>query len=270
MSKTPRTFKLPSKPKPGKKPEPLMRGDDIKAWQVDVKKLFKQMGIDCPIVIDGVYAQQSRGFSAALVRAMGLSVKKAMANGVTPELRIKLRNRDLTKAQLETKNSKARKEYRAKLREQWKPKKVHAPVAKIIDDSWDYHPGLHDGIDVLAPEGVTAYAMVKSKVIDVRPHGWWNLGAPSNKALKERGDGIVQLEVLETVGPLKKGMHIGYGHCVHPRVKKGQIVEAGHPLALVGFANAGHIHLMFNDGSTTKGVGNIDPRRMLDYSVKHG
>lgn len=262
MSKQPRTFKLvDGKP---------MKGDDVRQWQEDVKKLFKKMGIDCPIVIDGIYAQASRGFTASLCEALGLISKTAMKDGVTPELRIKLRNKNLNKAEKTRFESKARKEYRAGLRERWKVTKVHSPVEKIIADSWGFHPGRHDGVDVIADEGVAAYAMVKGRVIDARPHGWWGLGAPANKTLRERGDGIVQIEVLETVGPFKKGDHIGYGHCVHPRVKVGDIVQPGDVLALVGFANAGHIHLMVNDGSTTKGVGNKDPLPLINYALKHG
>ncbi len=92
--------------------------------------------------------------------------------------------------------------------------------------------------------------------------------APSGDVRK--GDGIVQLEVLESVGPFKKGMHIGYGHCEHARVRVGQVVQAGETIALAGLAVAWHIHLMMNNGSTTKGIGNIDPRKCLDYAVKNG
>jgi murein DD-endopeptidase MepM/ murein hydrolase activator NlpD len=176
----------------------------------------------------------------------------------------------LTEAEKKVRDSKARKEYRAKLRDQWAVRKVHAPVSKIITDSWGYHPGVHDGLDVISIEGAAAFAMVKCKIIDVRASGWWGLGAPSNPSVKARGDGIVQMEVLETVGPFKRGMHIGYGHCEHARVKVGQTVQAGEVVALVGFANAAHIHLMVNDGKTTRGVGTQDPRPLVDYAVKNG
>lgn len=260
----PRTFKLgDGKP---------MRGTDVKEWQKDVKLLFRSIGIDCPLKVDGVYAQATRAYSASLCEAFGLVSKTAMKDGVTPELRIKLRHKDLTKAEKQRMNSKARKEYRAGLRDRWKHAvaKVHSPVSKIITDDWGFHPGIHDGEDVISIEGAAAFAMVKCKIIDARPHGWWHLGAPSNQKLRERGDGIVQMRVLESVGPFKKGMHIGYGHCVHPVVKVGDTVEAGQVVARVGFANAAHIHLMVNDGKTTEGRGNIDPRPLIDYAVKNG
>jgi murein DD-endopeptidase MepM/ murein hydrolase activator NlpD len=267
MSTQPRTFKLPSTSK-----DKVLKGDDIKAFQSDVKAAFKKIGINCPIKIDGVYGQATRSFVASLCEALGMITKTVMKDGVTPELRTKLRHQDLTASERKRMDSSARKEYRAKLRQRWDASYdlVHAPVHKVIADSWGFHPGVHDGVDVIALEGTAAMAMVRCKIIDVRPHGWWHLGAPANQKLRERGDGIVQMEVLDNQGPFKKGMHIGYGHCVHPVVKVGQIVQPGHVLAKVGFANAGHIHMMVNDGKTSMGVGNIDPMPLLKYALKHG
>lgn len=258
-----RTFKLTD----GKP----MRGDDVKEWQKDVKSLFNQIGIKAPIKVDGTYGQATRAFTASLLEAYGLVSKTAMKNGVTPELRTKMRHKKLTAAERKRMDSKARKTYRAKLRDRWHRHSdlVHAPVTHVISDDWDYRPG-HDGIDVIAREGAAAMAMVKAKVIDARPHGWWKLGAPADRKLRERGDGIVQLQVLENNGPFKKGDHIGYGHVVHPSVKVGDIVDAGDVIGKVGYANAGHIHLMLNDGSTSMGIGNKNPRAILDYSLKHG
>lgn len=255
-----RTFKLTD----GKP----MRGDDVKEWQKDVKAGFKKMDIDCPIKIDGIYGQSSRGFSASFCEAMGLVTATAMKNGVTPELRVKLRNRKLSTAELNRKNSKARKDYRAKLRARWKKSHtdlVHAPISKIVTDDWGFVPGVHDGIDVTSDRvGAAAFAMVRAKVIDVRAGNWARPPATSI------GDGIVQLEVLDNNGPFKKGQHIGYGHVEHARVKVGQIVQPGEVIALVGSAVTPHIHLMVNDGKTTKGIGNINPRKHLDYAIKHG
>lgn len=259
-----RTFKLDHKP---------MKGKDVEEWKKDVKKLFKDISINCPIKSDNVYDVATRSFTASLCEAYGLISKTEMKDGVTPELRIKLRNKNLSKAEKKRMDSKARKDYRAGLRDRWKKAsaKVHAPVSRIIADSWGFHPGVHDGLDVIAAEGAAAFAMVKCKIIDVRSGGWWGLGAPANASVRARGDGIVQMEVLESVGPFKKGMHIGYGHCEHASVKVGQVVEAGHAVAKVGFANAAHIHLMVNNGRVgKKGVGNIDPKPLVNYAVKNG
>lgn len=258
-----RTFKLQ---------KPVMRGQDVRDWQHEIKVRFKKdFEIDCPIVDDGVYGPSTRAFSAALVHAEGMSVAVRMKDGVTPELREIIREGKLSVAAKKTRASRARKDYRARLKKQWSPPKVHAPLARILQDSWGFHSGVHDGIDLICLPNAPTYAMVKCKVIDVRSSGWWGLGAPSNSAVRAKGDGIVQMEVLENVGPFKKGMHIGYGHNEKAVVKVGQILQAGDRVANAGLANAWHIHLMVNDGKQgTRGVGNIDPRPLVDYAVKHG
>jgi murein DD-endopeptidase MepM/ murein hydrolase activator NlpD len=249
--------------------KPAMRGKTVLAFQKDLKDAFKRIGLNAPVKADGIYGAGTRSLTAALLHANGCNAATLMKDGITPELRSKIRGNKYTSAEKRLKNSKTRKAYRAKLRARWhasKPK-VHAPVTRIVTDDWGYHPGVHDGVDVCTDVETVAFAMVKSKVIDVRTSGWWGK-APSGNVSK--GDGIVQLEVLETVGPFKKGMHIGYGHCEKPRVKVGQIVKAGTPVANVGLAVVYHIHLMVNDGSTTRGVGNINPRPLIDYAVKNG
>jgi murein DD-endopeptidase MepM/ murein hydrolase activator NlpD len=243
-----------------------MHGSDVKAWQVTVDKEFKHLKINCPIKHDGVYGVHTRSYSAALLIARGILIKE-MDKGVTPELRTKIRKRELTKAETKRFHSKARVEYRQKIRENWKPKKVHQPVSNILADSWDYHPPVHDGIDVICKPNAAVFAMVKCKVIDVRASGWWGK-APTGDVSK--GDGIVQIEVLESVGPFKKGYHIGYGHCEHARVRVGEVLQPGEVIALAGLAVAWHVHLMYNDGSTKKGIGNRNPRAILEYSKKHG
>jgi murein DD-endopeptidase MepM/ murein hydrolase activator NlpD len=252
-----RTFKVGSD---------LMKGHDVEEWQALIDKEFKHLKINCPIKPDGVYGVHTRSYSAALLIARGILVKE-MEQGVTPELRIKVRNRTLDQRETKRFHSKARVGYREKLREGWKPKKVHKPVSSILADSWDYHPGVHDGIDVICKPNSAVFAMVKCKVIDVRSGGWWG-ASPSGDVSK--GDGIVQVEILETVGPLKKGYHIGYGHCEHARVRVGEVLQAGEVIALAGLAVAWHVHLMYNDGSTEKGIGNRDPRAMLEYAKKNG
>ena len=248
-----------------------MHGSDIKEWQKDVKALFAKMSIHCPIKIDGIYGQATRSFTAELCYADGLTAKTAMKRGVTPELRVKLRHGKLTDAEKKAKASQKRKDYRATLRKRWDPNGVHSPVAKILADSWGWHPGIHDGLDVICLPAAPIFAMCKAKVIDVRAGGWWGLGAPTDPVLKAKGDGIIQIEVLETVGPFKKGMHIGYGHAEGAVVKVGQHVQPGQHLGHAGFANAWHVHLMVNNGSEgTRGVGTQEPRPLLDYAVKNG
>lgn len=257
-----------------------MQGDDVKAWQRDVNRLFRGMNIKSPLKIDGFYGVGTRAVTASLCRAMGLeSAEKAMAHGVTPDLRIKLRNKNLTAADRNRRDSPARKEYRASLRRKWgdaTPPRVHTFTRKIITDDWGFQPG-HDGVDVITPENAVVFAPVKCEVIDVRPDGWWALGAPSNPDVRRKGDGIIQLKILVNVGPFKKGDVLGYGHAEKAYVKEGQIVQAGQPVGHAGMANAPHIHLMLNGGDVGTnragdplGVGRKNPRPLIDYAVKHG
>ena len=254
-----RTFKIDT---------PLMEGGDVENWQSELIQLFGGLKIDnVPLERDGVYGHVTRSLTATLCEANGIIPEKAMAEGTTPELRRKLRNGDLTDSEKRRRVSAKCKRFRAKLRERWASEKVHSPVAKILADSWGYHPGVHDGVDVICPASATLYAMVKARVIDVRAGGWWGK-APSGDVTK--GDGIIQLEVLENVGPFKKGQHIGYGHAEKAIVRKGQVVQAGDPIGHAGLAVAWHIHLMVNGGGTTRGIGDRDPRPHLDYAVRNG
>jgi murein DD-endopeptidase MepM/ murein hydrolase activator NlpD len=260
-----RIFKLES---------PHMKGSDVKQWQQNIKELFKKMAIDCPIKPDGDYGVATRSYTAALVHANGMSAGVQMKTGVTPELRSKLRHapKSLNDVQKKSRASENRKAYRATLRKRYGNVHgglVHSPTTVIVQDDWGYHPGVHDGLDVITPPDPIIFAMCKAKVIDVRSNGWWGLGAPKDPKLKAKGDGIIQLEVVENVGPFKRGMHIGYGHAEKAMVHVGDRVRAGQAIGHAGFANAWHIHLMFNTGDTTKGIGNLNPRPFLDYARKH-
>lgn len=264
MTQTPRTFKIV---------DPHMKGDDVKNWQRELQLQFEAMQIPAPIALDGVYDVATRSYTASLVHALGINALEAMKDGVTPELRTKVRNRILDHDETARFHSTQLVEYRRALRKRYddsKEVRVHRPVNKILADSWGYHPGVHDGLDVICQPNAVLFAMVKSQVVDVRPSGWWGLGVPSNPDLKAQGDGIIQLEVIESAGPFVKGHHIGYGHAEKAKVYVGQVVEAGAPIGHAGLANAWHIHLMYNTGATTKGIGNLDPRSILDYAVKHG
>lgn len=249
---------------------PAMKGPDVRNWQRELKNEFSELGIEAPVVVDGTYGVATRSFTASLCYALGIDPGTAMEHGVTPDLRTKLRHRQLTDA--ERKRFNDRKAWRKRLAERYGSTliEVHRPVTKIVEDSWGYHPGVHDGLDVITLPNARLFAMVKSKVIDVRASGWWGLGAPKNAQLKAKGDGIVQFEILDNIGPFVKGRHIAYGHAEHAIVRVGDIVDAGDPVCRAGFANAWHIHLMYNDGLTTKGIGNINPRAIVDYAVKHG
>ncbi len=260
-AKPPRTYKIDA---------PHMKGDDVKSWQKEIKAEFAKLDISCPIVTDGDWGIASRSFNASLCHALGMIAGEVMEKGVTPELRIRIRNRKLTDSERIRFNSAELVDWRKRLRARYDSAdvvRVHRPVTKIIEDSWGYHPPGHTGLDVITQADPVIFAMVKSRIFDVRKDGWWGAN-PSGKV--SLGDGIIQMEVLESIGPFKKGYHIGYGHAEKAKVKVGDIVEAGDPVGHAGLAVAWHIHLMYNTGQTTKGVGNLDPRPILDYAVTHG
>lgn len=258
---------MPAAPRTLKVDAPPMRGEDVKNWQHEVKDQFSNMSIDCPIVDDGIWGISSRGFTASLCHTLGMDAGKVMKDGVTPELRTRIRHRDLTIVEKDEMSN--RVEYRRALRKRWNDAfiRVHRPMAVVITDDWGYHPGVHDGIDVQTHPNAPLFAMVKCRIIDARSGGWWGKN-PSGEVAK--GDGIVQMEVLETVGPFKQGHHIGYGHCEHATVDVGDTVTAGDMVARCGKAVTWHIHLMMNRGETDRGTGSYDPRACLDYAIKHG
>lgn len=260
----PRTFKVDT---------PLMKGDDIRNWQNEIIDEFRQLEIYCPIDPDGVYGVQTRSYTASLCHALGMNAGERMAEGVTPELRTRIRHRDLWKEEVVRFESAEYVQYRRDLRARWDLNvgRVHQPVTKILQHSWGYHPGVHDGVDVICLPDIPIFAMVKCRVIDVRLEGWWGKGAPSDPVLKAKGDGIISVEILDDIGPFIKGHVLGYGHSEKAVVKVGQDVKPGQVLGHAGFANAWHIHLMHNDGSVgTRGIGNLNPEPLLNYTIEHG
>ncbi len=147
---------------------------------------------------------------------------------------------------------------------------VAAPARPILQHSWGYHPGVHDGVDLITEGDDVIYAICDAKVIDARSSGWWGKGARASGGHSvSDGDGIIQLECLVNVGPFKKGMHFGYGHAEKASVRVGQKVKAGQAIGHAGFANAWHIHFMCNGGATTKGVGDRDPWPFVAHALEH-
>jgi murein DD-endopeptidase MepM/ murein hydrolase activator NlpD len=175
----------------------------------------------------------------------------------------------------------ARKWHKRVLEAQWMVSKrraqlavsppVAAPVNPILEHSWGWHPGVHDGVDLITEGDDVIYAICDATVIDVRSSGWWGKGARAagGHSIAD-GDGIIQLRCEVDAGPFRKGLHFGYGHSEKATVKVGDRVKAGQMIGHAGFANAWHIHFMVNDGSTTRGVGDRDPWPFVDYAVRKG
>lgn len=247
---------------------PSMDGKDSDLWRQTLHEIAGEWGATPPIATTGPYVTSVRAVTASILYGLGIA-QDALKHGVTPELRIKVRNKRLTAK--ERARYIARAGWRKRLAKRWADPKVSPPLARVLADSWGYHPGVHDGIDLICAADAPIYAMVKSRVVRADTGGWWGLGAPSDASLRAKGDGIIVLEVLENVGPFKAGQRIGYGHAEKPIVKVGQIVQAGQQIGRAGFANAWHVHLVVNDGDQgARGVGRRDPRPLYDYARKHG
>lgn len=147
-------------------------------------------------------------------------------------------------------------------------KHVAAPVKPILGSSWGWHPGAHDGVDLITEGDDVLYAICDAEVIDVRSAGWWGKGAQASSGHPiSDGDGIIQLRCLTDVGPFRKGMHFGYGHAEKATVQAGQHVKAGQRIGHAGFARAWHIHFMANGGDTSMGVGDRDPMPYVRYAL---
>jgi murein DD-endopeptidase MepM/ murein hydrolase activator NlpD len=143
---------------------------------------------------------------------------------------------------------------------------VVAPLEPILADSWGWHPGTHDGIDLICNPAELLLAMCKSTVVRADAGGWWGKGAPSDPAVRARGDGIIILRALISAGPIRPGLNLCYGHAEQATVAAGQTVEAGQVIGRAGYANAWHVHFMVNARADTKGIGDRDPRPIIDYA----
>jgi murein DD-endopeptidase MepM/ murein hydrolase activator NlpD len=148
--------------------------------------------------------------------------------------------------------------------------KVAAPMKTVLEDSWGYHPPVHDGMDLICPPNEPIYAMTDGVVVRADAGGWWGKGAPADPKLKAKGDGIIVYRCTENAGPFKKGLNICYGHAENAKVKVGQKVVAGQPLGTAGLANAWHVHLMVNGRQDVLGLGDRDPRPFYDFARKNG
>lgn len=256
-----RTFKID---------KPPMRGDDVKEWQDLVLEIGESWSVHFPLKADGVYGMATRSFSKAVLFGRGFSHEQ-LDEGITPWLRSLTRNpADRPEAVKRRADEPSRKEYRDSLRKKFAAdadSDVAAPIGKIITMTWGWHPGVHDGIDLICGQNAPIYALCDAEVIDVRASGWWG-NNPSGEVW--RGDGIIQIRCTTDDGPFRKGMHFGYGHAEGADVKVGQTVEAGDRLGEAGLAVAWHVHLMANNGEFgLRGKGSLDPRPYVDYAIRN-
>lgn len=251
-----RTFKIQA---------PLMEGSDIKEWQQQLLQTGRSWNVDFPIKPDGVYGPATRSFSKTVLYGLGFEYTQ-MDEGITPYLRVMVREpKQRPETVLDRIDSPKRKTFRENLRRKFTESDLAAPVGKIITMTWGWHPGVHDGVDLICGPNAPIFSICDARVIDVRSSGWWGKAPSGNVSL---GDGIIQIEALEDDGPIKKGMHFGYGHAEHAAVRNMQKVKAGQRLGSAGLAVAWHVHFMANRGGTMRGVGEFDPRPILEHVLK--
>ncbi len=253
---------------------PHMTGTDVKLGQGDLRRKLDHWGVeDYPLVADGDYGVSTRAAYRTVCYGLGIE-QDEMAAGVTPALRSKIRNSQLTAEERERYEDRAA--WRDRLAKRFEAGGVAPPLAKILTHANGFAPG-HDGADLICPRDAPGFAICRARVARVDAGGWWGLGAPRDPKVRSKGDGIVVLEALVTVGPIRKGMYIGYGHAEHARVRVGQIVSAGDWICRAGDANAPHFHFMVNGGGakfrrddgSPRGVGDRDPWPIVSYCIRN-
>jgi murein DD-endopeptidase MepM/ murein hydrolase activator NlpD len=189
-----------------------------------------------------------------------------MKNGLTPQLRAKVRNADLTVPERTRKAARAK--WRSQLRERLaRTARFAQPIAQIITHANGWAGSAHDGVDLICKPNAPIFAICDAEVIDVRANGWWGKGAPRDPTVRMRGDGIIQLRCLVDDGPFRRGLHFGYGHAEGAMVRVGQVVKGGQQIGRAGMANAWHIHFMVNGGGHRRGVGDHDPMPYVRYAA---
>jgi murein DD-endopeptidase MepM/ murein hydrolase activator NlpD len=249
---------------------PTMQGGDVKRWEEILNAQFDEWKVEFQVPVDGEYTPSIREASAMVL--FGLGIKKVkMKHGISHDLRMKVRDKSLTPTEKKTRRS--RRPWRQFQRRKYADGGVCSPVSKIFTDANGFTGAEqedHDGVDLICPENAPIFAICRAKVIDVRTSGWCGATENSGGHAVSEGDGIIQLKGLADNGPFRKGMHFGYGHAEHATVEEGDIVEAGQQIGKAGFANAWHVHFMVNDGTTTLGIGDCDPKPFVDYAKKYG
>lgn len=260
-----RTFKVTSPP---------MRGPDIKAWKATLNAQMKTWNVALRLPLTDEYDVAARSLTASVCHGLGLaSAASAMKNGVTPALRVKLRNKHQTEA--EKKRYRDRAGWRRDFRDRHKPRKVSPPMRRILQSSWGWTPKsgpsagkVHDGVDLTcATTREPLLAICRATVVRADSGGWWGNSPSGDVSL---GDGIIILQALDTVGPIKKGMKLCYGHAEHARVHVGDTVEPGEVIGLAGLAVIPHTHFMVHMRRDLRGVGDRDPMPIVSYAIKHG
>lgn len=243
---------------------PLLRGADVERWQRTLNRVLSSWDVELRVKVDGVYGLGTRSVSKLVAYGLGFTHEQ-FDDGITSWLRARVADPSL-RSSAQTERIRDRAAFRESLRQKFGSGDVAAPVSPILAMTWGWHPGIHDGIDLICGRKAPLHALCDGVVFDVRPSGWWG-NSPSGEVW--RGDGIIQLRCTTDEGPFRKGMHFGYGHAEGAVVREGDHVKAGALLGHAGLAVAWHVHLMANDGSTPRGIGTMDPLPFVRYAIDH-
>lgn len=139
---TSRTFALSS---------PHMEGEDVREFQRLLNHRFAAWKIGRRVVVDGDYGGDTRDAAMQVCVGLGIVAETAMSQGVTPELRIKMRHpRRRTPQEISRSQGPAAKHFRARLRRQFAP--AHHDVAMF--------------------DGVQVAAWIVPSLRWARNHGW--------------------------------------------------------------------------------------------------
>jgi murein DD-endopeptidase MepM/ murein hydrolase activator NlpD len=161
------------------------------------------------------------------------------------------------------------RDWRDRFRDRYASSDLHTPMLHILQDSWGFHSGVHDGVDLICPHNEPLFAICDGTIVRADASGWWGKGAPSDAALKAKGDGIIILRSTTSHGIFKPGLNFCYGHAEHAVVDAGARVKAGQRIGDAGLANAWHSHFMVNNRSDTLGLGDRDPLPYVDYAISN-
>jgi murein DD-endopeptidase MepM/ murein hydrolase activator NlpD len=243
--------------------DPFMEGDDVRGWQSWLNDKLDYWNVNLRLVEDGSYGYLSRSTTASIAYGMGYETSM-LAEGITPEIRIKMRNAVRTAE--ENQAHEARADWLDRFRDRYNPGDLHTPMAHILQDSWGWHPGVHDGVDLICPPSEPLLAICDGEIIRADAGGWWGLGAPSDPALRAKGDGIIILRSTTNQGMFDPGLNFCYGHAEGAVVRDGQTVKAGQHIGQAGYARAWHSHFMVNGNPNDRGVGDRDPLPYVRYA----
>lgn len=114
----------------------LMEGDDIACFQSTLSEHFDAWSINKQVSADGRYGRRTRAAAREVCSGLGIDPETAMKDGVSPQLRAKLRDPDeRTDVEVGRSLGNAAKHFRADLRRQY------ADVGRVVVAAGANRPG---------------------------------------------------------------------------------------------------------------------------------